>query len=111
MWGGKSAREARVHSYSSSSYSRFNKSKSDWSKYDWMQEVASEVNGRHIFGDYTLSGKANVDSIVVEAFMQIYKEDIPYSSIREDAKYAVQNAVRKTGCPYDVSYNIKVYEK
>ena len=113
MWGGKSARNARYSSGSSSSYStnRWNKSKSEWTKSEWMEEVADKVSGVHLWGDYKISAKANYDSITVEVWMQIYKESLPYSSIDSDVKQAVRDAIYSTNCPYDVKFNTRIYEK
>ena len=112
MWGGKKARDSRIHVYSSSSSNnRWDKPKTSWTKQDWMKEVADNVYGKHWLGDYDISAKANVDTITVEVWMQIHKDDIPYSQINEDVRSAVRQAVSMTKCPWEVKYDVEIMEK
>ena len=111
MWGGKRARDARIHVSSPSSGidKRNTKQKASWSKYEWICEVVDYFSLHNWCFYCDFYATANYDSISIEASLGANGASASNDRVYADAKDLVKKAINAVGCPFDISINVEVY--
>ena len=108
MWGGKKTRDSRISSSSSSSVSTLNKDKSDYNIYDWEKELEWELrdvygSDYHVYSVFVYHSGSTINARVRVECDDILSESIYMPNVKRDIEYAI----RRTGCPYSVHYEIE----